>query len=118
MKTIAWMIVGCLAGFPLVWLLSGSVVAALLGMLGPLFAAVVSWVLMDRAHRAGPGRLTSVMVTAFFAKMVFFGTYVVAVMRVPGLELVPFAVSFTAYFVTLYAVEAWLIQGLSGRQAS
>jgi hypothetical protein len=87
-------------------------------MLGPLFAAVVSWVLMDRASRAGSGRLTSVMMTAFFAKMVFFGTYVVAVMRVPGLELRPFAVSFTAYFVALYAVEAWLIQGLSSRRAS
>jgi hypothetical protein len=118
MKTVAWIIAGCLAGFPLVMLLSGSALAALLGMLGPLFAVVVSWVLMDRASRAGPGRLNAVMVTAFVVKMVFFGTYVVAVMRVPGVELVPFGVSFTAYFVALYAVEAWLIQGLSRRQAS
>jgi len=93
---------------------------ALLGMLGPLLAAGASWVAVERMHAVAPERVMSVMLTAFMAKMMFFGVYVAAMLR--GLELrrTPFVVSFTVYFIALYAMEALFLKRLfeSGHQRS
>jgi hypothetical protein len=93
---------------------------ALLGMAGPLVAACASWVAVERMQAAAPERVMSVMLTAFMAKMVFFGVYVVGMLR--GLELrrTPFVVSFTVYFIALYAMEALFLKRLfeSDRQRS
>jgi len=93
---------------------------ALLGMAGPLVAACASWVAVERMHAVAPERVMSVMLTAFMAKMMFFGVYVAGMLR--GLELrrTPFVVSFTVYFIALYAMEALFLKRLfdSGRQRS
>ena len=93
---------------------------ALLGMLGPLLAACATWIAVERMHAAAPERVMSVMLTAFMAKMMFFGVYVAGMLR--GLELrrTPFVVSFTVFFVALYAMEALFLKRLfeSGRQRS
>jgi hypothetical protein len=69
-------------------------------------------------HAAAPERVMGVMVTAFMAKMMFFGVYVAGMLR--GLELrrTPFVVSFTVYFIALYAMEALFLKRLfdGGRQ--
>ena len=54
-----------------------------------------------RTHAAAPERLTGVMMTGFALKMVFFGVYVVVMLRVLALRPVPFVVSFTGYFIAL-----------------
>ena len=87
-------------------------VAVLLGMLGPLVATTTSWVLSDRTYRRNPLRLTAVMIQAFMAKIVFFGMYVAIMLRVLGVPLVPFMVSFTIYFVVLYFAQALLLRRL------
>jgi hypothetical protein len=121
MKALVWM-AGLGVGS---WLVVSAVRAdanpeALLGMLGPLLAACASWVAVERMHAAAPERVMSVMLTAFMAKMMFFGVYVAAMLR--GLELrrTPFVVSFTVYFIALYAMEALFLKRLfeSGRQRS
>ena len=90
----------------------------LLGMAGPLVAAGASWVAVERMHAVAPERVMSVMLTAFMVKMMFFGVYVAGMLR--GLELrrTPFVVSFTVYFIALYAMEALFLKRLfeSGRQ--
>ena len=90
----------------------------LFGMVGPLLAACASWVAVERMHAAAPERVMSVMLTAFMVKMMFFGVYVAGMLR--GLELrrTPFVVSFTVYFIALYAMEALFLKRLfeSGRQ--
>jgi hypothetical protein len=49
------------------------------------------------------------MMTAFAGKLVFFGAYVGVAVGVMHARLIPFALSFTAYFIALHAVEAlWL----------
>lgn len=121
MTPLAWM-----AGLGLgSWLLltivnSGANPEALLGMAGPLAAACASWLAVERMHAAAPERVMSVMLTAFMAKMVFFGVYVAGMLR--GLELrrTPFVVSFTVYFIALYAMEALFLKRLfdSGRHRS
>jgi hypothetical protein len=77
-----------------------------LGAIAPLAVTSGSWVLIKRTYLQRPEKLTSLMVLSFFVKMVFFGVYVAVMVKVVGLRPIPFVASFTAAFVTLYAVEA------------
>ena len=71
-----------------------------------------SWLAYERAHRSAPGRLTNVMIAALALKMVFFGVYVVVMLRGLDLRPVPFVVSFAAYFIALHAMEALFLRRL------
>ena len=84
----------------------------LLGMLAPLGAAGVSWVLIERTFKRDPQQLTALMISAFVAKMLFFGAYVALILEVVGVRPVPFVVSFTGYFIALYLTEALLMRRL------
>ena len=121
MKPLAWMGGVSLAA----WLVVTGVQRdanpeAFFGMVGPLLAACATWIAVERMHAAAPERVMSVMLTAFMAKMMFFGVYVAGMLR--GLELrrTPFVVSFTIYFIALYAMEALFLKRLfeSDRQRS
>lgn len=114
MKPVSWMIGVSVVGAVLVaaFVDREDGVAVLLGMLGPLVATTTSWVLSDRTYRRNPLRLTAVMIQAFMAKIVFFGLYVAIMLRVLGVPLVPFMVSFTIYFVVLYFAQALLLRRL------
>lgn len=105
-----------------VWAAAGSIAAALIagaitpygaavlwGMAGPLAVVTATWLLTERIYKANPDRLTSVMISAFAGKLVFFGAYVGLAIGVFGVQPVPFAVSFTGYFIALHLIEAlWL----------
>ena len=105
---------------PLLWLSMASVISAgvlgarfgrevWLGMLAPLTVVSATWALTERVFKTHPERLTSVMISAFAGKLVFFGAYVGLAIGVLGVRPVPFAASFTGYFIALHAVEAlWL----------
>ncbi|HUR32817.1 MAG TPA: hypothetical protein VM032_03425 [Vicinamibacterales bacterium] len=114
MKQVAWMAGPSLAA----WLVSAafveqpSAIAVFFGMIGPLVMACVSWVMAERMFRQNPQALTGLMVTAFAFKVVFFGGYVALMLRGVGLRPVPFAVSFSSYFIALHFVEAFCLQRL------
>jgi hypothetical protein len=114
MMQLAWMAGGSIAAWLLVTALSQAQVnpEVLFGMLGPLAASLVTWALVERAHVAAPERVMNVLMQAFVAKVLFFGVYVVVMLRVVGLRSMPFAVSFTAYFVALYAMQALFLRRL------
>ncbi len=110
---------------PLVWMVGTSVVAwavigavggnrmnpeALFGMLGPLASACATWIAVHWAQRTAAPNLMGVMITGFALKMVFFGVYVAVMLRALSLRPVPFVVSFTGYFVALYAMEALFLK--------
>ena len=82
------------------------------GMIGPLVAVVVTWFVVTRAHRRNPAGVQRVMLGAFFAKFVFFGLYVVVMIKVFGFEPVPFVVSFAVSFLALYALQAVMLARL------
>ena len=82
------------------------------GMLAPLAAASVSWVLTERTYMRRPEQLTALMMTAFAVKIVFFGAYVAVMLKAGGLRPVPFVASFTGYFIALYLIEALLMRRL------
>jgi hypothetical protein len=89
--------------------------AVLFGMLGPYAAVATTWVLIERVTRTNPGGLTGLLMAGFVVKMLFFALYVVAVVRLAHVDWSVFAVTFAAAFISMYAVEALLLQRLGGR---
>jgi len=114
MKAATWIAAVAVGSAAAVVAIAGRSTAAevMLGMLAPMAAVTVSWVLTERIYRRDPARLTGVMIAAFAAKMVFFGAYVALMIDVIRLRPTPFAVSFTIYFIGLYATEALLMRRL------
>jgi hypothetical protein len=84
----------------------------LFGMLGPLVAACGTWIATARAYRASPEALTRVMVLGLAVKALYFGVYVVVMLRGLDLRPVPFVGSFTGYFIALYGLEALFLKRL------
>jgi len=119
---------------PVLWLAVVSVVSAAmlgarfgsaiwLGMFAPLIVVCVTWVLTERVYRTHPEQLTSMMISAFAGKLVFFGAYVGLAIGVFGVQPVPFAASFAGYFIALHLIEAlWLrrlfVSGVASKRAS
>jgi hypothetical protein len=85
----------------------------LFGMAGPLVAVCASWIAVQRAHRSAPERVLALMVVWFALKMVFFGAYVAVMLRLLGLEPVPFVAAFVSYFIALYAMQAVFLSRLA-----
>jgi len=96
---LSWLAVTAIAG-------PSTRLEVFVGMLGPLLVTIVSWVMADRTYRSSPERLTALTVTAFAAKLVFFGGYVSVGLGLLGLAPVPFVASFTAYYIALHMTEA------------
>jgi len=90
-------------------------VDVLWGMAGPLAVTVGSWALIERTHTRNPQVLTRLMVVAFAFKIVFFGAYVVLMIKLAGVRLVPFVTSFLGYFGGLFLMEALYLRRLALR---
>ena len=120
MNAVLGMIAGCLLSWGVVAVVGSQPVqvAVGLGMAGPLVAAVVTWLMITRTLAVDPAQMAGRMFLSLGVKMVFFGAYVVLAIRGLGVELVPFIVSFTAYFVALHSVEAILLRRAQARQIS
>ena len=103
MGVVSWLVVTMLPGVE-------SDREVLLGMVAPLAAAVSTWVMVARIFPSRPQLLTSLMVAAFGAKMVFFGVYVTIMLKVLALRPLPFIASFTSYFIGLHLFEALCLQ--------
>jgi len=114
-------------GRPLQWMIAVSVLSwvivagvadgranpeVLYGMVGPLAVAAVSWVVTKRTYAAAPERLMGVLITGMAIKAVFFGAYVVVMLRILALRPGPFIASFTSYFIALHMMEALFMRRL------
>lgn len=110
---VGGMVAGSVGSWVIVAILAPAAMAETLwGMVAPLLASVASWALAERTYRQAPERLTAVMVTAFAAKMVFFGGYVAVALLLAALRPTPFVVSFTAYYIGLHLAEALCLRRL------
>jgi hypothetical protein len=116
MTAVMWMAAGCAACGAAVAMWAPASVRAewICGLAGPFVAVAGSWLALDRALRRGAD-VSGVLLKAFAVKFVFFGLYVAVMVRGLALQPKPFIVSFACAFVTLYAVEAWLLQRRSNR---
>jgi len=117
MKAAGWIAAAALGSGIVAVAAAGTPVAAeiLLGMLAPLAAVIVSWVMTERMYMRDPAQVTRLMIGAFGVKMLFFGAYVALMIGIVGLRPVPFVASFTGYFVALYVTEALLMRRLFAR---
>jgi hypothetical protein len=117
MRLVVWMVAASVASCLIAAALVDSRVHAelLWGMVGPLASAVVSWVVAESTWRQRPQALTSVMIAAFAAKLLFFGIYVAVLIRVAALKPAPFIASFIAYFIGLLFIEALSLRRLLQR---
>ena len=118
LTVVGWMTAICVGiGAALAALVPGwTLVDVAAGMFGPLLAAIATWILVERGARTNPAGLTAVMMTAFFVKLVFFGVYVVVMLKGLRVAPIPFVTSFTAYFVGLYVAEGVLMHRLFSRR--
>lgn len=115
MKPAVWMVAAsigsCLAAIRLLDI--GADREIVLGMAGPLLAAVATWVMVERTFTSShPERLTPLMIQAFAVKMVFFAAYVVVMLKVLPVRPIEFVVSFTSYFIALHLIEALCMRRL------
>jgi hypothetical protein len=115
MKLVWWMVGGSVLAAAALTLAPVSPRAIWLGMLGPLAAAVVSWLLMLGRYRKKPRGMTRLLVQAFAAKMVFFAIYVIVALGVTRVEPVPFAISFAGFYLALHGAEAAGLYRLQAR---
>lgn len=114
MAPLLWMGGAALVSWGLVTLAASQPVnpELLMGMAGPLAGAMGSWIVAARTQRSAPARVTGVLAVGLLAKMVFFGAYVVVLVRVAGLRPVPLVVGFAAYFIGLHVMEALFLKRL------
>jgi drug/metabolite transporter (DMT)-like permease len=89
-----------------------------LGVAGPLVVASAAWVLMERASRRAPERLSALMIKLFAAKMLLFGAYVAAVVMLLPTGSIAFVVSFTTTYAVLHVMEALYLRRLFSRRAA
>lgn len=118
MIPLVWMVTGALGTCALAIALTADPhrAAVTAGMAGPLAAAAGTWIAVVRTHRRDPAGVSALMIRSFAVKMVYFAAFVLVALGAMRLPPVPFIMSFTAYFVALYAVEALLLARLfSGR---
>jgi hypothetical protein len=118
MKQVGWMAAGCIGSWLIASSLTGRPTELFLAMAGPLLAAAATWIAVERTQRQNAAGVSRVLMSAFALKMLLFGGYVVAVSRVPGVDLAFFGAAFFVYFVVLYVVQAILLRGLTVPQAS
>jgi hypothetical protein len=102
---LSWVIVAGVAG-------GRANPEVLYGMVGPLAVAAVSWVVTKRTYAAARERLMGVLITGMAIKAVFFGAYVVVMLRILALRPGPFIASFTSYFIALHMMEALFMRRL------
>lgn len=114
MKGFWWMIAAAILSWVAVAGLTGGRAnpEALYGMAGPLAVAAVSWIITKRTYTAAPERLMGVLITGMAIKAVFFGAYVVVMLRILALRPGPFIASFTSYFIALHMMEALFMRRL------
>ena len=91
---------------------SANRTAVLVGSLGPVVAALGTWVVVERLHRRAPARVSSAMIKLFAAKMLFFGAYVAAAVLLLPIATRAFVVSFTSQYIMLHFMEAVFLRRL------
>jgi hypothetical protein len=108
MKLIRWMLSGTIiSALILTGLLDASIRLEIwLGLLGPLVAAIASWIAMERQHTRDPKGLTKLMIKAFAAKTIFFAVYIIALLGAGWVRPLSFVISFLGYYISLHVMEA------------
>ena len=121
--------VGYLAGGSILTAIILSVVSAAaglgaekeiwLGMLGPALASVVSWTAVERQRRLNPQKIFKCLIQAFVLKFLFFGAYIVILVKAGWIRPGLFVGCFAFFYLALHVAEAFELRGTrDGRAAN
>ena len=80
--------------------------AVVLGMAAPLGVGLATIWLVEHTARTDIQKLIGRMTMAFMVKLVFYAAYVSIALGTLAIDPIPFALSFTLYFVALQITEA------------
>ena len=82
------------------------------GAVGPLIAAVGTWIMVARLHRRAPAEVPPAMIKLFAAKMLLFGAYVAAAVTLLPISTRAFVASFASQYIMLHFMEAVFLRRL------
>jgi hypothetical protein len=77
------------------------------GMLGPTLVSVLTWVALKRQMRQGPQKMLECLIKAFMLKFVFFGVYIVALVKTNQVRPEPFVCCLAFFYLALHTTEAF-----------
>ena len=113
-QPVAWMAAtGLACGLLLrVFTGPGSTWPVVLGTVGPLAAAMGTWLVVARVFVRAPAQVPGVMIKLFGAKLLLFAAYIATVVLLLLDETTAFVVSFTCQYILLHAVQAVYLRRL------
>ena len=77
------------------------------GMLGPALAAVVTHVAVELQRRQNPEKILKRLIQAFVVKFLFFGAYIVFLLKTSLVRPEVFACCFVLFYLALHMAEAY-----------
>jgi hypothetical protein len=120
--------VACLAGGSILTAIVFSVVSGVaglgfereiwLGMLGPTLASALTWVALNRQMRQGPQKMLGCLIKAFMLKFMFFGVYIVALVKTNQVRPEPFVCCLAFFYIALHTTEAFELRRAQIRESA
>jgi len=76
------------------------------GMFGPMSASVVTWMAIERQKNLNPQKMLRCLIQAFVLKFLFFGAYIVAIVKTNQIRPGLFVSCFAFFYLALHIAEA------------
>ena len=77
-----------------------------LGMLGPMLASVGAWTAIERQRRLNPQKMLKCLIQSFVVKFLFFGAYIIVVLKTNQVRPGFFVSCFVFFYLALHMTEA------------
>jgi len=89
-----------------------------LGMFGPMSASVITWMVIDRQKRLNPQKILKYLIQAFVLKFLFFGAYVVVIVKTNQVRPELFVSCFAFFYLALHMAEAFELHRVQAKMGS
>lgn len=89
-----------------------------LGMLGPTLASVISWMMIERQTRLAPNQILKCLILTFVIKFLFFGVYIVVLVKANLVRPEFFVGCFAFFYLALHTAEAFELRRTQARLAA
>ena len=120
--------VACLAGGSLLVAIVLSAVSRLaglgaekeiwFGMFGPTLASVISWIAIERQKYQNSQQMLKCIIQAFVIKSVFFGAYIIVLVKTDQVSPGSFVSCFAFFYLALHMAEAIKLRETQRRMAA
>ena len=77
------------------------------GMLGPMLASVVTWVVIGREKILNQQKMLRCLIQAFVVKFLFFGAYIIVLVKTDQVRPGFFVCCFAVFYIALHVAETF-----------